>query len=112
MSYEIVPKTFVLELNTWYDKQKTTAAQNLKDCKSSHKSLSAADDSRCCEHHSMCYKSIMLSCKVLIMIPNYVFGDIKISPAKLQPTYVYCDDKQAGCSKFTNTHHMEEARVT
>jgi len=32
MSYEIVPKTLVLELNAWCDKQKTAAAQHLKDC--------------------------------------------------------------------------------
>ena len=29
MSYEIVPKTLVLELDAWCDKQKTAAAQNL-----------------------------------------------------------------------------------
>lgn len=80
MSYEIVPKTLVLELNAWCDKQKTAAAQNLKDCV-----RAAVVDSQCCEHHSMYYKSIMSSCEVLIMIPNYVFGDIKMSPAKLQP---------------------------
>ena len=32
MSYEIVPKSLVLELNAWCGKQKTAAAQNLKDC--------------------------------------------------------------------------------
>jgi hypothetical protein len=32
MSYEIVPKNMVLELNAWCGKQKTAATQNLKDC--------------------------------------------------------------------------------